>query len=204
MNSRRHLGLHLSPRSITSTLLLAAALCFLAPTWTEARPAFSQSRAANSSRAADAEGQCRTVASRILARAIPYCVILPPGYTQHPERRYPVLYYLHGLGDNEQMFLRSGGFDLVQDLWDRGQIGEFVIVTPAGYASFFINSNDGSFRYEDFLSGNLCPGSRATIASPVGGQLGRLGAFPWEAMGRYTLLLFIHACSVRSARIAPR
>jgi S-formylglutathione hydrolase FrmB len=88
-------------------------------------------------------------------------VILPPGYAQETGRqsgrRYPVLYYFHGLGDNEQMFVRSGGFDLIEDLRDRHQLGDFIIVTPAGYSSFFMNSYDGRFRYEDFFLQEFMP-----------------------------------------------
>jgi S-formylglutathione hydrolase FrmB len=105
----------------------------------------------------DAQGECLSVPSRILGRSVPYCVILPPGYRQNSARRYPVLYYLHGLGDNEQMFLHSGGFDLILDLWDRHEIGDFVLVTPAGYASFFMNSHDGRFRYDDFFLQEFIP-----------------------------------------------
>ncbi len=67
------------------------------------------------------------------------------------------LYYFHGLGDNAQMFLHSGGFDLVQELWDRRQMGGFIIVSPAGYASFFMNSHDGRFRYDDFFLREFIP-----------------------------------------------
>jgi S-formylglutathione hydrolase FrmB len=72
-------------------------------------------------------------------------------------RRYPVLYFLHGLGDNEQMFLHSGGWNLVEDLWEQHQLGEFVVVTPAAGASFYINSDDGKERYEDFLLREFMP-----------------------------------------------
>src|SRR5437899_8272099 len=105
----------------------------------------------------DARGECLSVPSRILGRSVPYCVILPPGYGEDANRRYPVLYYLHGLGDNEQMFVRSGGFDLLEELWDRRQIGDFVVVSPAGYASFFMNSHDARFRYDDFFLREFMP-----------------------------------------------
>ena len=106
---------------------------------------------------AEARGECNAVPSRILGRSVPYCVILPPSYAQEPDRRYPVVYYFHGLGDNEQIFVRSGGFDLIEDLWDRQQLGDFIIVTPAGYSSFFMNSYDGRFRYEDFFLQEFLP-----------------------------------------------
>jgi S-formylglutathione hydrolase FrmB len=107
--------------------------------------------------ASDARGECLSLPSRILGRAVAYCVILPPGYGDDANRRYPVLYYFHGLGDNEQMFVRSGGFNLIEELWDRGELGDFIIVTPAGYASFFMNSHDGQFRYEDFFLQEFMP-----------------------------------------------
>lgn len=117
----------------------------------------NSSVAAPPSPSADARGECLSVSSRILGRSVPYCVILPPGYGEDANRRYPVLYYLHGLGDSEQMFVRSGGFDLIEDLWDRNQLADFIIVSPAGYASFFMNSHDARFRYEDFFLQEFMP-----------------------------------------------
>jgi S-formylglutathione hydrolase FrmB len=100
---------------------------------------------------ATGRAECLSVSSKILGRGVPYCVLLPPSYDSEKARRYPVLYLLHGLGDDEQMLIRSGGFNLVEDLWERHQISEFVIATPAGGASFYINSLDGRNRYEDFF-----------------------------------------------------
>src|SRR5581483_3391708 len=37
------------------------------------------------------------VHSRALADTMHALVVLPPGYWHHPERRYPVVYFLHGL-----------------------------------------------------------------------------------------------------------
>ena len=102
-------------------------------------------------------GECRTVQSHVLNRAVAYCVLLPPSYASEPTRRYPILYFLHGLGDNEQMFLRSGGLDLLEDLRANHEIGEFLVVTPAGDSSFFINSHDNRVRYEDFFLQEFMP-----------------------------------------------
>jgi S-formylglutathione hydrolase FrmB len=104
-----------------------------------------------------ARGECRTAPSRILGRTVPYCILLPPSYDADKTSRFPVLYFLHGLGDNEQMFFHSGGWDLVQDLWESKVLGEYLIVTPAGGESFFINSEDGRTRYEDFLVQEFLP-----------------------------------------------
>lgn len=109
--------------------------------------------------AANATGraECRSVSSRILGHAVPYCILLPPSYDLEKTRRYPVLYFLHGLGGNEQVFLRAGGFNLVEDLWARQQLGEFLVATPAAGATFYVNSRDGKSRYEDFFLREFIP-----------------------------------------------
>jgi S-formylglutathione hydrolase FrmB len=101
--------------------------------------------------------ECNSIPSKILRRAVPYCVLLPPSYDADKTRRYPILYFLHGIGENEQALLNSGGWDLIQDLWDQKQIGEFVIAAPAGGRTFFINSRDGKVRYQDFLMREFLP-----------------------------------------------
>lgn len=108
--------------------------------------------------AATGRVECNSQQSKILARAVPYCVLLPPGYDVDKSRNFPILYFFHGLGDDEQMFIHTGGFNLVEDLWERKQLGEFLITTPAAGATFYINSHDGKVRYEDFLVQEFLPG----------------------------------------------
>jgi S-formylglutathione hydrolase FrmB len=98
---------------------------------------------------------CGAMNSRILRQVVHYCVYLPSGYdagaAQHPPQRYPVLYFLHGLGDNEQTLFNSGGWTLLDDLRNRHKMGDFLIAAPEGRRSFYINSADGSVLYSDFL-----------------------------------------------------
>jgi S-formylglutathione hydrolase FrmB len=108
--------------------------------------------------AATGRVECNSLPSKVLSRAVPYCVLLPPGYDANKEQRFPILYFFHGLGDDEQMFVHTGGWNLVEDLWERKQLGEFLIVTPAAGATFYINSHDGKTRYEDFLVQEFLPG----------------------------------------------
>ena len=100
---------------------------------------------------------CSSLQSKILKRAVHYCVQVPGNYDKAPDTRYPVLYYLHGLGDNEQSFSRSGGWTLIEDLREHGKIGDFLIVAPEGGASFYINSADGEQRYSDFFLREFMP-----------------------------------------------
>ena len=104
---------------------------------------------------------CSLLDSRILKRPMRYCVQLPPSYDKKDAAdqpsRYPVLYFLHGLNDDEQSFFKTGGWTLIEDLRQRGSIGDFLIVAPEGRNSFYINSADGKVRYSDFFLREFIP-----------------------------------------------
>lgn len=101
--------------------------------------------------------ECNSVPSKILARSVSYCIVLPASFDAHKTKRFPILYELHGLGDNEQFLVHSGLWNVVEDERERGELKEFLIATPAGGASFYINSKDGKVRYEDFLLREFFP-----------------------------------------------
>ena len=90
---------------------------------------------------------CSVVSSHILKHVVHYCVYLPSGYdagaTQPPAKRYPVLYFLHGLGDNEQTLFNSGGWTVLDDLRNQHKMGDFLIAAPEGRRGFYVNSADG-------------------------------------------------------------
>ena len=94
---------------------------------------------------------CSVFKSGILRRPVRYCVMLPPNYGTEIQKKYPVLYFLHGLGENEQTLLRSGGWGLIEDLRRDHKVGDFLMIAPEGRGSFFINSADGHDRYNDFF-----------------------------------------------------
>ncbi len=134
---------------------------------------------------ASGRAECVSLPSKILARAVPYCVLLPPSYDEDKTRRYPILYLLHGLGDNDQFLIHSGGMNLIEDLWEQHAIGEFLIATPAAGASFYINSHDGKRRYEDFFLQEFMPGVEKRYRAQAGrGSRGIAGV----SMGGYGAL----------------
>jgi S-formylglutathione hydrolase FrmB len=104
---------------------------------------------------------CSALKSNILKRPVHYCVYIPSGYDtgakKSPPQRYPILYFLHGLGDNEQTLFNSGGWTLIDDLQNRHELGSFLIVAPDGGRSFYVNSADGSVRYSDFFLQEFVP-----------------------------------------------
>jgi S-formylglutathione hydrolase FrmB len=112
---------------------------------------------ANISLAATGRVECNSQASRILSHAVRYCIVLPPAFDTDKTRHFPIVYYFHGLGDNEQFFLHSGAWNLTEDLRERGEINDFLIATPDADASFYINSRDGKERHEDFLLHEFFP-----------------------------------------------
>ncbi|MBI2682689.1 MAG: hypothetical protein HYX26_05645 [Acidobacteriales bacterium] len=101
--------------------------------------------------------ECATVSSKFVHGAVDYCALLPASYDEQNFKRFPVLYFLHGLGDNQRSLVNSGGWILVQDLQKQKKIGEFVIITPNAGRTFYINSRDGRIRYEDFLVREFIP-----------------------------------------------
>ena len=86
---------------------------------------------------------------------------LPPSYAASPDRRYPVLYLLHGIGGTHADWIRSGDKDrswqAIQGVMDRGiargSIAEIIVVAPdqmtRGGGSFYTNS-EVTGRWEDF------------------------------------------------------
>ncbi len=142
------------------------------------------------SSAAQSRIDCAAMNSRILQRAIHYCVYIPEGYDSSASRRYPLLYFLHGLGDNEQTLFNSGGWTLIDDLRRQHKIGEFLIVAPEGWRTFYINSANGSFRYNDFFLHEFMPFiERKYRVLP--GRAGR--AITGISMGGYGALRFASA-----------
>jgi S-formylglutathione hydrolase FrmB len=106
---------------------------------------------------AQGRAECRDAPGKMLGHAVPYCVILPPSYDADKTHQYPVLYFLHGLGGNAQTLIDSGGLDMIEDLWQKKQIGEFLIVTPNAGRTFYVNSRDGRVRYQDFFIREFLP-----------------------------------------------
>jgi S-formylglutathione hydrolase FrmB len=137
---------------------------------------------------------CNALNSRILKRPVRYCVYVPSGYdesaSQHPAKRYPVLYFLHGLGDNEQTLFNSGGWTMLDDLRNQHKMGDFLIVAPDGRRSFYINSADGKVRYSDFFLQEFMPQIEAKYRIRPG-RAGR--AISGVSMGGYGALRFAFA-----------
>ena len=100
--------------------------------------------------------ECFSVPSEILGRDVSYCVSLPGGY-QDSTRRYPVLYFLHGLFEEPTSWEERGGEAILEKQRQEGKLRDFVLILPDGGRSFYINSHDGSVGYEDFFIQEFIP-----------------------------------------------
>jgi S-formylglutathione hydrolase FrmB len=125
-------------------LLIAALVCLFAISMASAQTA-AASRIEYSS-----------FASPSLGRDLKFAIQFPPSYDTDTKRKYPVLYFLHGMNGSEQEFERRGVAAAIDRLRAAGKIGEMIIVAPAGANSFYLNAKNGA-RYEDAIIRDLIP-----------------------------------------------
>lgn len=79
-------------------------------------------------------------------------IYLPPGYNEWPQRRYPVLYMLHGYGGFDKLvpeWEEWGLKDNAEAMMLSGQIQPLIIVQPYGFMaggqpSYFFNHGPGT------------------------------------------------------------
>src|SRR5690348_6587740 len=80
-------------------------------------------------------------------------VYLPPGYSQHPARRYPVLYLLHGWPGTPSAFLHELRMGVVDDTdTARGTARPLILVMPYGSTGVFTDKEwaNGYRPHEDW------------------------------------------------------
>jgi enterochelin esterase-like enzyme len=97
------------------------------------------------------------IKSAILKQGMKYNVYLPKDY-QKSQKRYPVLYLLHGHSGNETDWVKIGKADSIANkLMESKAITEMIIVMPDGRNDYYLNTFDGKFKYEDYFIKELVP-----------------------------------------------
>lgn len=127
-------------RSLVCALVLAGCSS-RATTGEPARPATgSSSQAGSAAPSAGAATQGRVVQERFRSAALgvdkDVVVYLPRGYSAESGRRWPVFYYLHGLGGHERNWTQDGKLDHAADRLAL----DAIVVMPDGDDSFYIDS----------------------------------------------------------------
>lgn len=101
--------------------------------------------------------------STILGKEVEYSLYLPPDYDQS-NRRYPVLYLLHGYTDDETGWTQFGEVKAIADQQLKAmEMTSMIIAMPDGGVSWYINSADGKVKYEDFFIKEFIPHIDATL-----------------------------------------
>jgi S-formylglutathione hydrolase FrmB len=83
-------------------------------------------------------------------------VYLPPSYDTAPQRRYPVVMLLHGIGDPPSRWTETHHVpELLDRLSAAGKVPELIVVMPNGrtkfFGSFYVNSTVNG-RWEDYIA----------------------------------------------------
>jgi enterochelin esterase-like enzyme len=100
-----------------------------------------------------------SMTSKILKGERKYAIYLPPGY-ETSARSYPVLYLLHGGGDDQTGWVQFGE---VQHITDKaianGTSTPMIIVMPDANTGTrgYVNTANGEWRYEDFFFQEFVP-----------------------------------------------
>jgi S-formylglutathione hydrolase FrmB len=99
----------------------------------------------------------KTFQSKLLNREIRYGLYLPVSYA-NSTKKYPVLYFLHGLNENEMRWSTRGLSDVKLDkMVADGKIGEFIVAVPFGATSFYTNARSGNAPWEDMIVKEFIP-----------------------------------------------
>jgi S-formylglutathione hydrolase FrmB len=129
-----------------------------------------------------------TVQSKKLNASIKYAVLLPANYNTSTDC-YPVVYLLHGYGDDQNAWYEYGLIKYYSDL-DSAVNGPMIFVMPQGFNSYYVNRFNGSMDYMDFFTSELVPAIDAkyrtkkdkTQRAVMGFSMGGYGALILPAM----------------------
>jgi enterochelin esterase-like enzyme len=90
-----------------------------------------------------------------------FSVMLPKSYTKEPDRRYPVVYMLHGAGENDWEWANIAVpmiSEAITMITNDGTAAECIVVFPnaneAGHMGYF---NQPDWKYEDYFFQELMP-----------------------------------------------
>lgn len=100
-----------------------------------------------------------TMNSEILQMERKYAIYLPPDY-QSSQRKYPVLYLLHGLGDDQTGWIQFGEvLHITDEAIKTGLATPMIIIMPDANTGGpgYVNDINGKWRYEDFFFEEFIP-----------------------------------------------
>lgn len=112
-------------------------------------------------------------------------VYLPPAYDQEPDRRFPVVYLLHGIFDDHGVWIENYEVPAIFDrLFQEGPAAQVIAVMPDGgnqYGGGYYRNSSTSGHWADYITDDLIgfvdenyrtlatPESRAVVGHSMGG-----------------------------------
>jgi enterochelin esterase-like enzyme len=121
--------------------------------------------------------------STILGKDVEYSIYLPPDYATS-ERRYPVLYLLHGFTDDETAWTQFGEVKAIADAQlQKMEMTPMIIVMPDAGTSWYMNSADGKVKFDDFFIKEFIPFIDATYKTRTQRQFRALAGLSMGGLG---------------------
>lgn len=143
--------------------------------------------------------------SSLLNRAVKYSIYLPPDY-YISTRRYPVVYLLHGYGDNETSWVQFGEADRLIDAGIRsGELPPMIVVMPDAGATWYVNDYQTKVRYEDMFVQELIPHIDSTFRTRPQREFRGVSGLSMGGFGSLTLAMhhpdLFSSCAALSAAV---
>ncbi|BAY39929.1 putative esterase [Nostoc sp. NIES-2111] len=107
--------------------------------------------------------QLETFNSQAMGTVRNYGVILPPGYSKNPQKRYPVIFLLHGGHDDARAYVdKYAILNILSELYQSKKLPPSIVITPDG------NDNRGSSPLYD---PDYFDGPNGKIGTLIGSEL---------------------------------
>ncbi len=107
--------------------------------------------------------ETHSIKSKILGTEREFTIYLPKSYSSDPNRKFPVLYLLHGMIDTDKGWYERGHVrDVADQLIASGEACEMIIVTPNAGGNIYEGAWNGYFdmpgwSYETFFYTEFLP-----------------------------------------------
>ncbi len=128
-----------------------------------------------------------TFESKLMKKDVNYAIYLPPDY-QTSERKYPVVYLLHGYTDNHIAWIQFGEVQQAADAGiANGTIPPMIIVMPDAGTTWYINDYKNLEPFEDTFIKEFIPYIDATYKTRSSREYRAVAGL---SMGGYGSLVF--------------
>lgn len=139
-----------------------------------------------------------TVSSSAMGRSMKYSIYLPKDYGSGKD--FPVLYLLHGYGDENNAWLDKGNLANIAKAYEENGGKQMIVVCPDALTTFYIDSYQG--KYKTYFFEELVPAIEFTYnvkkdkyARAVAGlSMGGYGTL-YYGLGNPDMFCYAYACS---------